>query len=268
MPSTAPTDSVGAVRTEPPGGPRPALLELVAPGRLDEDLLGIDEHLQESGLAPRPSYLREVARGRVPVEGAGLVAGRLPFVRAALRRIGVDAPPPLDYVGASDETLGRRVWPSTLGAVAAGLERDGEPVFVKPRGSTKQFTGRVVGEAVDLRSIRVSSPSTPVWCSDVVTMVSEHRVFLVDGEVVGVRNYDGDVALVPAAEAVAAILDDVGPSLPAGCALDVAVRPDGRVVLVEANEGYSLGRYGLDAGAYARLLLARWRELTGEPAAD
>ena len=36
---------------------------------------------------------------------------------------------------------------------------------------------------------------------------------------------------------------------------------DSRTILVEVNDGYSLGHGGLVADLYARLLLARWDEL-------
>jgi len=37
----------------------------------------------------------------------------------------------------------------------------------------------------------------------------------------------------------------------------------GRTVLVEANEGYSLNPYGLEAMEYSELLEARWVQLAG-----
>ena len=53
------------------------------------------------------------------------------------------------------------------------------------------------------------------------------------------------------------------PNMPAGCALDFGVTEDGRTLLIEMNDGYSLGTYGLEATLYARLLTARWAELNG-----
>lgn len=38
---------------------------------------------------------------------------------------------------------------------------------------------------------------------------------------------------------------------------------DGRTLLIEVNDGYSLGCYGLFYIDYAKLLAARWAELTG-----
>lgn len=247
----------------PVPGTSTAVLELLAPGRWDDDLVDLGPSLGRRGLEHRGVLARELLRGTVDVTGAALVAGRLPFVGAALRRLGLAMPAPLDYLDASRAVLGRRVWATTLGAVRAGLELRGEPVFLKPRGTAKRFTGRVVSDPVDLWSLPVRSPSTPVWCSEVVQIVSEHRVFVCRGRIVGVRQYEpeAEVAEIPQV-VVGRLLEVLLPGLPAGCAVDVAELSDGRVVLVEVNDGFSLGRYGLDPDIYVDILLARWAELT------
>jgi ATP-grasp domain, R2K clade family 2 len=44
--------------------------------------------------------------------------------------------------------------------------------------------------------------------------------------------------------------------------IDVGVIGEtGRTAVVEVNDGYALGRYGLDPDAYVDLPEARWREL-------
>jgi hypothetical protein len=53
-----------------------------------------------------------------------------------------------------------------------------------------------------------------------------------------------------------------GASAPAGYGVDFGVNADGKTLLVEVNEGYSLGCLGLSAVTYSHLLEARWSELT------
>ena len=55
-------------------------------------------------------------------------------------------------------------------------------------------------------------------------------------------------------------LESAGEST-AGYALDFGVLADGRTALVEWNDGFSLGSYGLEGGLYTELILARWCEL-------
>jgi hypothetical protein len=244
-----------------PAGVQVAILELEAPGRLDDDLVGVDTLFEERGVRVLREYAKNIVRGRVPIDRDTFVAGQLPTIRAALRQLGVQPPEPEDYPPSSAPFLQRHVWPSTLGSVRRRLENDDDPVFVKPRGTAKRFTGRVVRHSEDFRVLPVSGDRVPVWCSEIVDMVSEHRVFVIEGSVVGVRCYDGDAARSPASADISEMVDAMGPDLPAGCAFDVAVLSNGNTVLIEVNEGFSLGRYGLPVRSYADLLLARWREL-------
>ena len=45
--------------------------------------------------------------------------------------------------------------------------------------------------------------------------------------------------------------------------MDFGVTDRGETRLVEVNDGFSLGCYGLEPILYARLLCARWSELVG-----
>lgn len=46
-----------------------------------------------------------------------------------------------------------------------------------------------------------------------------------------------------------------------GYGIDFGVLDDGRTALVELNDGYALGNYGLAAEAYLALCIARWEQL-------
>ena len=50
---------------------------------------------------------------------------------------------------------------------------------------------------------------------------------------------------------------------PAGYSLDFGLTDTGKTLLIEVNDGYALGSYGLFYIDYAKLLAARWAELTG-----
>lgn len=50
---------------------------------------------------------------------------------------------------------------------------------------------------------------------------------------------------------------------PVAYSLDFGVTADGRTLLVEANDAFALGAYGLEPVVYARMLEDRWLELVG-----
>ena len=82
------------------------------------------------------------------------------------------------------------------------------------------------------------------------------------GKIVGIQFYYGDRDAVYDRETIDTAVRAY-PNMPADCALDFGVTEDGRTLLIEMNDGYSLGFYGLEPALYARVLAARWAELNG-----
>lgn len=155
------------------------------------------------------------------------------------------------------EELGRGEWATTLGEV----RRLGRvPVFVKPLERGKAFSGHVVGAFRDLIETAAFPDDLPLLAQAVVAFNSEWRAFVLWSGVLGVGHYRGDPLRFPDAPEIRAMLDAYD-APPAGYALDVGVTGNGRTLLVELNDGYALGSYGLPPVEYARLLEARWDEL-------
>jgi len=158
---------------------------------------------------------------------------------------------------------GRRTWGSSLGAVRRSVQSGSMPLFIKPAtGHTKQFTGHVVRTFGDLLATVELPDETSVICSDVVSLKSEYRCFVHRGSLVGCKHYGGSFRHFPdfhiIDEAVAAFV-----SAPAAYSLDVGVTANGGTLLVEVNDAYALGAYGLEPAFYAKMLADRWHELVG-----
>lgn len=135
-------------------------------------------------------------------------------------------------------------------------------MFVKPLGDAKKFTGVLVRGPGDLVGCGDMAADTPVWCSEPIRLIREWRCFVRCGKILDVRPYTGNWR----GQFDPHIIEEAVPSWqakPRGCALDFGVDAEGRTVLVEVNDGYALGAYGLPPFLYARLLSARWTELTG-----
>ena len=50
---------------------------------------------------------------------------------------------------------------------------------------------------------------------------------------------------------------------PVACSMDICVTKAGKTLLVELNDSYALGCYGLASIFYAKLISARWSQLMG-----
>ncbi|HEX8912706.1 MAG TPA: ATP-grasp domain-containing protein [Humisphaera sp.] len=156
---------------------------------------------------------------------------------------------------------GRRIWRSTWGDVRAQCNGRGPPVFVKPLRDPKAFAARVISEFRDLIPSAHVPDEMPVLVSEPVEFVSEWRFFVLRGHVVGAGWYAGDPLRFPDPKVVAAAVRAWGADAPAGYGIDFGVTAGGRTILVEVNEGYSLGCLGLRPLPYSRILEARWVEL-------
>lgn len=193
-------------------------------------------------------------------DSPSIFLGGISFMHAALRHLNAAVPDPLDYPPSLTSFLGRKIEASTINEIANDPSRWN--VFVKPRGQAKKFTGRLVQGTRDLIGCGDINQDVPVWVSEPVDFVAEWRVFIRYRRVIGVRMYRGDwrAQFNPAIiEAAVAAYEDQ----PAAYALDFGLTRSGTMLLVEANDGYSLGNYGLFYIDYAKLLSARWAQLTG-----
>ena len=153
--------------------------------------------------------------------------------------------------------LGRKILKMQLSEV----RNEKLPVFIKPV-EEKTAPGITVRAWSDLEEYERFDPDTEIYRSDVVHFASEWRCFLLYGKIVGLHFYYGDSDI----ECDGNVLDAAVrafPGAPAGCALDFGVTDQGETLLIEMNDGFSLGTYGLEPTLYARLLSARWAELNG-----
>ena len=198
---------------------------------------------------------------QIPIDDKECIAlGSINFMHKTLNLLGCSYPTDLDYPSSLHSFLGRELKASTINEFDVDTAQWN--VFIKPHGQSKKFTGRVVKNLTDLRGTADQQYNVPIWVSEMVEFVREWRVFVRYGKILDVRPYKGtwqvayDASIIGAA--VEAFID-----APNGYAMDIGVTKDGKTLLVEVNDGYSLGAYGLYFIDYAKLLSARWAQLTG-----
>ena len=200
--------------------------------------------------------------GAVAVDRSTLFVGGAGAVRTALDRLGVTTPAVDDLPEPLARFRGRRIWHSTLGEVRRSAGGPAGDVFVKPLRDTKAFPARVVRDLADLLTCATLPAGMPVLVSEPVEFASEWRFFVLHGRVVGAGWYAGDPLVFPDPGVVADAVRAWGPVAPAGYGIDFGRSGDGRTLMVEVNDGYSLGTLGLRPVVYSQLLEARWLELT------
>lgn len=230
----------------------------------DRDALLIEEAFQARGLATERFIPKQSERSQLDWDPTIMVAGDVKCVQRHLRRLGVEVPPPDDYPVAFQHLLGRSVTATTYRRAIDCAARGS--IFVKPRERVKHFTGFVMGDVGDCYAAPHVGLNESVWVSETVAFLTEYRLFFVFGQCVGTRLVPTTERHLPTAAspdtapflAAAAVHAD---ALPAAYLLDVGVTAEGRTLLVECNDAYACGAYGLEADVYASVLATRWVEL-------
>jgi len=205
----------------------------------------------------------------LPLAKTRPVRGSIYSVRKALELLGVPQPENIDIPDVLKPFAGREIWGSTMGTVRKKKER----VFIKPLLIQKGFEGHIFNSNKERSFTRELPRNYKVLCQEPVKWIKEWRVYILHGKIVRVCHYDNFPLptgwtykkmynLRPDYSTIRKMLSALGKKAPAGFALDVGVMKDKKgTFLVEMNDGFSIGNYGIHDVTFAKIIEARWKEL-------
>jgi len=176
-----------------------------------------------------------------------------------------------DYPKVMDKFLGRKIWKDTINSISRSEEKWSAGYFVKSVRS-KAFSGKIISSISDLVGCGNYSEDYDVLVSEPLDICAEWRCFIIYDEIVDVRPYG--LLLDRSRKSYRyhydfKVLDSMMEAFiswkerPMACSLDICVIKDGQTLLVEINDAYSLGCYGLASVFYAKLISARWSQILG-----
>lgn len=158
------------------------------------------------------------------------------------------------------------------------------PFFVKPADEVKLFTGSVVANERQYKSLLdfelKCKPETWVYVSEVVEFKSEYRCFVYDGKLKGIQFYRGDYTKFPDIDTINSMIEAYT-TAPIAYTLDVGVvetkkwpsffnenspTPQVKITsyktaLVEVNDMWAIASYGFNGEDYLRMTIARFAEI-------
>lgn len=213
-----------------------------------------------------PFYKKHLMQGKIKIKKGDFIMGDIQVMLNAMKQLGI-VYSYNDYPECLKPYLHREIWESTMGEVRKRLFDDlngevelGLNWFIKPKDRLKRFTGFVLETIDDLYKCAGAGNQTKLWCSEPVRFLSEYRCPVINGKVMGMYAAPGKDGPLPDMYVVLQMAKDfVG--APSAYALDVGVLSSGETALIEVNDGFSLGRYGIPADVYTQLLQTRWEEL-------
>lgn len=199
----------------------------------------------------------------VPISKYVILVASIENTNTYLKELGL---PPKLALNIPDELMcytGRYIQYMTVGEFKNQYpSNDMFPLFVKPNKYSKEFIGGIVESKESFNNCFYDvSNDKELLVSEIVNFVSEYRGYVIDKELRGIKHYKGDFRIFPDMTVIDSAISDYT-SQPIGYSIDFGITDDGRTLLVECNDGYSLGNYGLNDVTYSTLLARRWIEMT------
>lgn len=139
--------------------------------------------------------------------------------------------------------------------------QNGEKLFIKPK-QTKLFTGFVLDRSI-YSCLHGLPENTQILAytpfeSDIVT---EWRIYVCKNKIYDMKNYSGDFSLIPSFEYAQSILDENKVDFPSTYTIDIGILESGENVVIEFNDMYAIGNYGVRNDIYIFMLKERYFEI-------
>ena len=193
-----------------------------------------------------------------------IFVGSVGVMYEVIRRANKPKPDVSDFPDELKDFFGRKIFVATMADVHKWIHEEPHrlPLHIKPADKQKLFVGAVVEKFRDIIPMSHVSKEEPVFAQEVIKMKSEWRASILRKKIINVSHYHGDPLLFPDKNIMVSALEKFSKA-PIGFAMDWAVLEDGRTVLIEVNDGFGLGNYGVPGHLYTALIECRWRELMG-----
>ena len=147
--------------------------------------------------------------------------------------------------------------------------KDGLKFFIKPT-QTKLFSGMVF-DTMTLSILDAYPDNTEILVSLPFEskIVSEWRCYVRYNKIIDARNYSGDFKIIPDFSwAETYLSEDDGicefnklKTYPSAFTMDIGILENGSNVIVEYNDMWAIGNYGIDNSDYYKLLRERYFEI-------
>lgn len=207
----------------------------------------------DHGLEIRLTTFEEVQSGKFDnLIRDNVFIGSVEFMKEVFSRVGkTDIRVP--------ENSNRQHLKMTLGE--AKILSKSKNIFIKPF-DIKLFTGFVLDQMV-YSSISDISDDTLVMVYDVFssTIESEWRCYIGRNRVVDIRNYSGDMFITPNKEYLESVINSNKLKFPTAYTIDIGILENGDNVVIEYNDMWAIGNYGIDNYEYFSLLKSRYFEI-------
>lgn len=191
----------------------------------------------------------------IPGDPTSIIVGSVEMCAAWLKSTG-HVIPELPNIFPFQEFLGRHI-------TVAPIEKISYPSFIKPYKQIKAFTGFVATNKLYV-DIFAEGYKGLVLAQDVVEIISEYRMYINCNRIIGLKHCRGDCLTFPDRFFIEKCFTRAKEVIDHHAyTLDFGVLEDGSTILIEINDGWATGNYGLEPHDYYMFVRNRWLQITG-----
>lgn len=210
----------------------------------------------ESALTYRLTSFEEVQSGKFDsLIKRNLFVGSTEFMREVFKRIG------LENVRLPENS--NRISSIITLSEAHKIFAEGNRIFIKPL-EIKLFTGLVL-DGMRYSCLNGLPDDTKVLAYEPFedAIESEWRIYVHNNKMVDARNYSGDFTIIPYWEYVKDIININKSNFPVSYTIDIGILSNKlkENVVIEYNDMWAIGNYGIPNDIYLRLLRDRYFEI-------
>jgi len=138
---------------------------------------------------------------------------------------------------------------------------NGGKLFIKPV-EIKLFTGLIL-DGMQYSCLSSLPPDTKVMAYEVFKsrVESEWRIYVRDNEMIDAKNYCGDWTISPNYDYVRSVIVENKFSFPCAYTIDIGILENKENVVVEFNDMWAIGNYGIPNDIYLRALKKRYFQI-------
>ena len=207
----------------------------------------------ETGQDYRLITYEDLVTSRLLVTKNNLFVGSVEFMRAVFNLVGVEDPRVPENSNRPFEII-------TLGE-AKSRAKSGEKLFIKPF-EIKLFTGFVIDQ-MQHTSINGIPEDTKLMAYKPFEhrIESEWRCYIFNNRVEYIGNYSGDLYVNIDGSYLNKVINENKDKFPCAYTIDVGVLSNGENVVIEYNDMWAIGNYGIPNDIYLRMLKKRYQEI-------
>ncbi len=200
----------------------------------------------------------------IPYNPYKIIVGSVEECKSYLEENGLDVPESIQNKELlsfmkRDSIIGDK---ESIGGIYDSINIGGK-VFIKPANSVKSFTGQVVYSKEEM--FNIIEGCNEFLLQSVIDIDSEYRLYIRGGRVIGMKHYIGDPLLFPDPEFINDCIKGSNflNKTHSAYTLDFGVSYKGETMLIEANDAWAIGNYGLEPRDYYYFVRDRWLQITG-----